>query len=56
LSELWKINLWMITDTTVKGKYMLRACNVNHRSKREDFNALVEMIKKIGARLEKEII
>ena len=56
LSELWKTNLWMITDTTVKGKYMLRACNVNHRSKREDFDTLIEMVKKIGAKLEKEII
>jgi len=35
---------------------MLRACNVNHRSKREDFDTLIEMVKKIGARLEKEII
>jgi hypothetical protein len=35
---------------------MLRACNVNHRIEREDFDTLVEMIKKIGARLEKEII
>ena len=53
LGELWKINLWMISDTTIKGKYMLRACNVNHRSRREDFDSLVNAIKQIGARLEK---
>jgi glutamate/tyrosine decarboxylase-like PLP-dependent enzyme len=52
LGELWKVNLWMITDTTIKGKYMLRACNVNHRSRNEDFDTLVDRIKKIGAILE----
>lgn len=54
LGELWKINPWMISDTTIKGKYMLRACNVNHRSRREDFDFLVDEIRNIGARLEKE--
>ena len=52
--ELWKINFWIVSDTKIKGKYMLRACNVNHRSRREDFDFLVDEIKKIGARLEKE--
>jgi len=42
LSELWKINLWMISDTTIKGKYMLRACNVNHRTKYTDFDVLLK--------------
>ena len=51
LGELWKINLGMISDTTIKGKYMLRACNVNHRSRREDFDLLVDNIKKIGEKL-----
>jgi len=55
LGELWKINFWMISDTTIKGQYMLRVCNVNHRSRRADFNLLVDNIKKIGARLEKEL-
>jgi hypothetical protein len=54
LSELWKINLWMISDTTIKGKYMLRACNVNHRSRFSDFDVLVERITGIGETLEKE--
>ena len=56
LGELWKINLWMISDTTIKGKYMLRACNVNHRTRREDFNILVDNIKKIGTKMVKELI
>ena len=46
--ELWKINFWIVSDTTIKGKYMLRACNVNHRSRKEDFDFLVKQIKSIG--------
>lgn len=38
----------MISDTTIKGKYMLRACNVNHRSQKQDFEFLVNEVKKIG--------
>jgi aromatic-L-amino-acid decarboxylase len=55
LGELWKISLWMISDTTIKGRYMLRACNVNHRSRYSDFDTLVERIKSIGESLAKEI-
>ncbi|MHA2394714.1 MAG: pyridoxal phosphate-dependent decarboxylase family protein [Promethearchaeota archaeon] len=55
LQELFKINFWIISDTTIKGKYMLRACNVNHRSRREDFDFLIEEIKKIGKKVIKSI-
>ena len=51
LGELWKQVYWMISDTTLNGLYMLRACNVNHRSRKEDFDFLVEDIKKIGEEL-----
>ena len=51
LSELWKINLWMISDTTIKGKYMLRACNVNHRTKYTDFDVLLKRVTNIGETL-----
>jgi aromatic-L-amino-acid decarboxylase len=54
LGELWKTSLWMISDTTIKDKYMLRACNVNHRSKYSDFYELVERIKSIGQTIAKE--
>jgi aromatic-L-amino-acid decarboxylase len=47
--ELNQISFWIISDTTIRGRYMLRACNVNHRSKRKDFEYLVEQVKKIGA-------
>jgi len=44
----------IISETTIKGKYMRRVCNVNHRSKYSDFNILVERIKSIGDILVKE--
>jgi hypothetical protein len=56
LSELGKINRLMISDTTIKGTYMLRACNVNHRSKYSDFDVLLERIKSIGDILVKEYL
>jgi glutamate/tyrosine decarboxylase-like PLP-dependent enzyme len=46
--ELSQISSLMISDTTIKGKYMLRACNVNHRSQEQDFEFLVNEVKKIG--------
>jgi glutamate/tyrosine decarboxylase-like PLP-dependent enzyme len=48
LGELDQISWGMITDTTIKGSYMLRACNINHRSTRKDFDYLVKEVKKIG--------
>jgi aromatic-L-amino-acid decarboxylase len=54
LIELWKINGLMISSTTINGRYMLRACNVNHRSTYSDFDVLVERIKSIGKTLAKE--
>jgi glutamate/tyrosine decarboxylase-like PLP-dependent enzyme len=51
--ELWKINFWIVSDTTIKGTYTLRACNVNHRSRREDFDYLVNQVKKAGDELVK---
>jgi len=48
LGDMFQINFGMISDTTIKGKYLLRACNVNHRTRRQDFNWLVEEIKKSG--------
>jgi len=50
LGEINKKAFLMISDTTIKGKYMLRACNVNHRTKRCDMDFLVREVKKIGHR------
>jgi aromatic-L-amino-acid decarboxylase len=51
--ELNQVSFMMISDTTIKGKYMLRACNVNHRSQKQDFEFLVNEVKKIGLQLGK---
>ena len=48
LDDLNQRTFLMISDTTIKGKYMLRACNVNHRTKKEDFDFLVNEVKKLG--------
>ena len=46
--ELNRRSFWMLSDTTIKGKYMLRACNVNHRTRRQDIDFLVNEVKEIG--------
>lgn len=48
MDEINKKAFWMISDTTVKGIYMLRACNVNHRTKMEDMAFLVGEVKRLG--------
>ncbi len=50
LDEINEKAFLMISDTTIKGKYMLRACNVNHRTKKYDMDFLVSRIKEIGNR------
>jgi glutamate/tyrosine decarboxylase-like PLP-dependent enzyme len=49
--SLCHINFMIISDTTIKGKYMLRACNVNHRSEKKDFEFLVKEIGRTGLSL-----
>ena len=51
--QLTQTSFGMISDTTIKGKYMLRACNVNHRSQKQDFEFLVGAIKKIAGQVAK---
>ncbi len=53
-SDLNQRSFWMISDTTIKGKYMLRACNVNHRSKKQDFEFLISEVKKTGEKVVSE--
>lgn len=48
LDDLNKTAFLMISDTTIKGKYMLRACNVNNRSQRQDLLFIVNEVKKAG--------
>lgn len=47
LWQLWSSGL-IPSDTTLNGKYTLRVCITNHRSKREDFDCLVNEMVQIG--------
>jgi glutamate/tyrosine decarboxylase-like PLP-dependent enzyme len=46
--ELQEQGIAVPSGTTIKGKYVLRAINTNHRSRREDFCALVREVSRIG--------
>ncbi len=48
--DINQASFWMISDTNLRGRFVLRACNVNHRTKREDFDYLVKLVKETGAR------
>ncbi len=54
-NEINKQTFWMISDTTIKNKYLLRACNVNHRTRKEDLEFLVDTVKKTGAKASSQI-
>jgi aromatic-L-amino-acid decarboxylase len=54
-SDLNQRSFWMISDTTIKGRYMLRACNVNHRSQKQDIDFLVNEVKKTGEKIVSQI-
>ena len=51
LKEIYSISFWMISDATLKGRYSLRACNINHRTRAEDLSYIVGEVVKIGRRL-----
>jgi aromatic-L-amino-acid/L-tryptophan decarboxylase len=36
------------SGTTLRGRYAIRVANVNHRSRREDFDILASAVKRIG--------
>ncbi len=42
--------------TTLNGNYALRVANTNQRSRREDFDLLVEAVLRLGHQLEKEFV
>lgn len=48
IGEIYKIRFWMISDTTIKGRFTLRAAITNHRSKREDFDYIYNLVKTLG--------
>jgi glutamate/tyrosine decarboxylase-like PLP-dependent enzyme len=48
LVELQEQGITVLSGTTVRGKYALRAANTNHRTRREDFDLLVREVRRIG--------
>ncbi len=51
LFELHERGLAVPTYTTLGGKYALRVANTNHRSRREDFDLLIESVRRLGPEL-----
>jgi aromatic-L-amino-acid decarboxylase len=49
--ELAERGVAVVSGTVIRGKYVLRAANVNHRSRREDFEVLVREVIRIGKEL-----
>jgi len=54
LDVIWSGVMGQISSTSLKGRYTLRACNVNHRTRLEDFDEIVDRIKDIAAGIDKE--
>jgi glutamate/tyrosine decarboxylase-like PLP-dependent enzyme len=52
--ELQEQGIAVLSGTVIKGKYVLRAANSNHRSRREDFDFLVREVRRIGKELTSE--
>jgi aromatic-L-amino-acid decarboxylase len=48
ISEVYKIRFWMISETVLKGRFTLRAAITNHRSKRQDFDYIYNLVKELG--------
>jgi hypothetical protein len=51
LVRLQEDGLAVPSGVRVRGKFALRVANVNHRSRREDFDALVSDVLRIGGEL-----
>ena len=49
--ELQEQGIAVLSGTVIKGKYVLRAANSNHRSRREDFDFLIREVIRIGKEL-----
>jgi glutamate/tyrosine decarboxylase-like PLP-dependent enzyme len=49
--ELQEQGIAVLSGTIIKGKYVLRAANMNHRSRQEDFDILVREMIRTGKEL-----
>lgn len=53
LMRLHERGIAVPTNASIDGKFAFRVANVNHRSRREDFEVLVEAVRRLGAELER---
>lgn len=51
LLRLHESGVAVVSYTLIKGRYALRAANVNHRSQQEDFDILVDTVLRLGREL-----
>ncbi len=56
LIRLQESGIAVVTGTTLDGKQAIRMCNVNHRSRREDFDLLAREVIRLGNQLVEEIV
>ena len=49
--ELNKVRWWMFSDTSVKGRLSLHAAIVNHRSRFEDFDYAISLVRELGRKV-----
>jgi aromatic-L-amino-acid decarboxylase len=49
--ELQEQGLAVLSGTIIKGRFVMRVANTNHRSRREDFDVLVREVLRIGGEL-----
>jgi glutamate/tyrosine decarboxylase-like PLP-dependent enzyme len=54
LMRLQESGIAVVSSTMLEGKFALRAAIVNHRSRKEDFQMLVDAVIKIGATVERD--
>ena len=54
LMRLQESGIAVVSSTMLEGKFALRAAIVNHRSRKEDFQMLVDAVVKIGTNVEKD--
>ncbi len=54
LARLQESGIAVPSQTTLNGKFSLRVANVNHRSRRSDFDLLVQTVERLGAELAAE--
>lgn len=55
LLRIQESGLFLPSSTLVDGSYALRCSITNHRSRREDFDALVDEVRRLGASLSKSV-